>query len=319
MTTIIEAISDLLFVRDTVVVPGLGAFIKKPVSAKVNPVANYFSMPSSEITFDSNLREDNELVVRYLSEKSNVSEDEAKKLLAKFVSDCFNTLKDKKKLVLNSIGTLSYDGDNLVFKQDMSINYNSDVFGLADFTPQPVLRSKSKAEIKLEIEQQQKDKNTPVTVDEKAVHQKDKEDEQEKLRVHNGWLWALSGITLLIAVGYALLYFKVMDFGKKETQPRKNVPYESQTFTFPSYSWDWKWEEMVPKANIQIIAGCYDREENAARFANVLKDKGYTEAFYELRNDKWYVSFGRYATEEEATAALREIRANTEYKAWIRK
>ena len=52
MTTIIEAISDLLFVRDTVVVPGLGAFIKKPVSAKVNPVANYFSMPSSEITFD---------------------------------------------------------------------------------------------------------------------------------------------------------------------------------------------------------------------------------------------------------------------------
>ena len=319
MTTIIEAISDLLFVRDTVVVPGLGAFIKKPVSAKVNPVANYFSMPSSEITFDSNLREDNELVVRYLSEKSNISEDEAKKLLAKFVSDCFNTLKDKKKLVLNGIGTLSYDGDNLVFKQDMSINYNSDVFGLADFTPQPVLRSKSKAEIKLEIEQQQKDKNTPVTVDEKAVHQKDKEDEQEKLRVHNGWLWALSGITLLIAVGYALLYFKVMDFGKKETQPRKNVSYESQTFTFPSYSWDWKWEEMVPKANIQIIAGCYDREENAARFANVLKDKGYTEAFYELRNDKWYVSFGRYATEEEATAALREIRANTEYKAWIRK
>ena len=319
MTTIIEAISDLLFVRDTVVVPGLGAFIKKPVSAKVNPVANYFSMPSSEITFDSNLREDNELVVRYLSEKSNISEDEAKKLLAKFVSDCFNTLKDKKKLVLNSIGTLSYDGDNLVFKQDMSINYNSDVFGLADFTPQPVLRSKSKAEIKLEIEQQQKDKNTPVTVDEKAVHQKDKEDEQEKLRVHNGWLWALSGITLLIAVGYALLYFKVMDFGKKESQPRKNVPYESQTFTFPSYSWDWKWEEMVPKANIQIIAGCYDREENAARFANVLKDKGYTEAFYELRNDKWYVSFGRYATEEEATAALREIRADTEYKAWILK
>ena len=319
MTTIIEAISDLLFVRDTVVVPGLGAFIKKPVSAKVNPVANYFSMPSSEITFDSNLREDNELVVRYLSEKSNISEDEAKKLLAKFVSDCFNTLKDKKKLVLNGIGTLSYDGDNLVFKQDMSVNYNSDVFGLADFTPQPVLRSKSKAEIKLEIEQQQKDKNTPVTVDEKAVHQKDKEDEQEKLRVHNGWLWALSGITLLIAVGYALLYFKVMDFGKKESQPRKNVPYESQTFTFPSYSWDWKWEEMVPKANIQIIAGCYDREENAARFANVLKDKGYTEAFYELRNDKWYVSFGRYATEEEATAALREIRANTEYKAWILK
>ena len=55
MITIVEAISELLFVRDTVVVPGLGAFVKKPVSAKVNPVANHFAMPSSEITFDANL------------------------------------------------------------------------------------------------------------------------------------------------------------------------------------------------------------------------------------------------------------------------
>ena len=317
MISVAEAISDLLFVRDTVVVPGLGAFVKKAIPAKVNSVANYFAMPSSEISFDSNLREDNDLVVRYVSEKNKISEDEARKLLVKFVSDCFNTLKDKKKVVLDGIGILSYDADDLVFKQDNSFNYNSDAFGLADITPQPVLRSKTKAEIKSEIEQQQKDKNTPVTVDEKAVHQKDKE--EDKLRVHNGWLWVLSGITLLIAVGYALLYFKVMDFGKEEDQPRKNISYEPKTYTFPNYSWDWKWEDVAPKANIQIIAGCYDREENAVRFANVLKDNGYTEAFYELRNDKWYVSFGRYATEEEAMAALREIRSNTEYKAWIRK
>ena len=317
MISVAEAISDLLFVRDTVVVPGLGAFVKKAIPAKVNSVANYFAMPSSEISFDSNLREDNDLVVRYVSEKNKISEDEARKLLVKFVSDCFNALKDKKKVVLDGIGILSYDADDLVFKQDNSFNYNSDAFGLADITPQPVLRSKTKAEIKSEIEQQQKDKNTPVTVDEKAVHQKDKE--EEKLRMHNGWLWVLSGITLLIAVGYALLYFKVMDFGKKEVQPRKNVSYEPKTYSFPSYSRDWKLEDVAPKADIQIIAGCYDREENAARFANVLKDNGYADAFYELRNDKWYVSFGRYATEEEATAALREIRSNTEYKAWIRK
>ena len=63
MMTIAEAISDLLFVRDTVVVPGLGAFVKKPVAAKVNPVANYFAMPTSEISFDAALREDNDLVI----------------------------------------------------------------------------------------------------------------------------------------------------------------------------------------------------------------------------------------------------------------
>jgi len=315
MISIAEAISDLLFVRDTVVVQGLGAFVKKPTSAKVNPVANYFAMPSADIEFDANLREDNELLIRYLSEKNEIPEDEAKKLLAMFVSDCFNTLKTKKKVVLNGIGTLSYDwADDLVFEQDKTVNYNSDTFGLSDFTPVPVLRSKSKEEIKAEIEQQQKDKNTPVTVDEEAVHQKDNEEEKEKLRVHNGWLWVLTGITVLIAVGYALLYFKVMDFSKES--PKQRARYEAKTYTVPSYSWNWEWEE-VPEANIQIIAGCYDREENAARFTNVLKNNGYTEAFYELRNDKWFVAFGRYVTEEEAMDALREIRANTEYKAWI--
>ena len=62
MISIVEAISDLLYVRDTVVVPGLGAFVKKPVPAQVNPVANHFARPSSTIGFDSNLREDNDLI-----------------------------------------------------------------------------------------------------------------------------------------------------------------------------------------------------------------------------------------------------------------
>jgi len=74
---------------------------------------------------------------------------------------------------------------------------------------------------------------------------------------------------------------------------------------------------VAPEANIRIIAGCFGQEENAARLTNTLKEKGYTGAFYELRNNKWFVSFGRYATNEEAKAALREIRTNTEYKAWI--
>ena len=142
MITIAEAISDLLFARDTVVVPGLGAFVKKPTSAQVNPVANYFGMPSSEIIFDANLREDNDLVVNYIAEKNEIPEDEARRLLAMFVSDCFNSLKQGKKVVLNNIGTLSNDwAGDLVFEQDKAVNYNADAFGLCDFTPEPVLRS----------------------------------------------------------------------------------------------------------------------------------------------------------------------------------
>ncbi|MBR4561842.1 MAG: SPOR domain-containing protein [Bacteroidales bacterium] len=359
MISIAEAISDLLFARDTVVVPGLGAFVKKPVSAQVNPVANYFAMPSSELVFEANLREDNDLVINYIAEKNEVPEDEARRVLAMFVSDCFNSLKQGKKVVLNNIGTLSNDwAGDLVFEQDKTVNYNADAFGLCDFTPEPVLRSKTKDEIKAEIEQQQKDKNTPVTVDEKAVHEHDKDDQDEPFdddRRGLGWLWVLLGLLLLAGVGYGLHYFKVVDYGRwfGNDKPAEYVPW---TVVLPETN-TWKTEVVVPQeqqedtlavpqqpvevvqepelepkqvqqtepvvaspdANIRIIAGCFDQEENAIRLVNSLKSKGYQGAFYELRNTRWFVSFGRYANDEEATTALREIRTNTEYKAWILK
>lgn len=359
MISIAEAISDLLFVRDTVVVPGLGAFVKKPTSAQVNPVANYFTMPSSEVVFDANLREDNDLVVNYIAEKNEVPEDEARRLLAMFVSDCFNSLKQGKKVVLNNMGTLSNDwAGDIVFEQDKSVNYNADAFGLCDFTPQPVMRSKTKDEIKAEIEQQQKDKNTPVTVDEKAVHEHDNHDEDfddEDYGSNRGWLWVLLGLLLLAGIGFGLHYFKVVDFSRwfNKEKPEESIPW---TMVLPEAK-TWETEKAVPQeqvgdlvvepqqpievvqepepqpvsepqtkpvvstpdGNIRIIAGCFAQEENAVRLVNSLKDKGYADAFYEMRNKKYFVSFGRYSTDEEATAALREIRKNTEYKAWILK
>ena len=356
MISIAEAISDLLYVRDTVVVPGLGAFVKKPVSAQVNPVANYFAMPSSEIVFDANLREDNELVVNYMSEKNDIPKEEAQKLLSMFVSDCFNSLKQGKKVVLSQIGTLSYDWANdIVFEQDKSVNYNADAFGLYDFTPEPVLRSKTKDEIKTEIEQQQKDKNTPMSVDEKAVHERDNDDEDDEPRRGLGWLWVLLGLLLVAGVVYGLYYFKVIELPWQKEERR--IVTEPKTYTLPTYQKTWEWKESVaqdttvvndtvkqpveqqtekpieqPKqqpavqpvatpsdANIRIIAGCFGLEDNAQRLTNTLKEKGYSGALYEMRYNMWYVSFGCYKTDEEAAAALREIRANTEYKAWILK
>ena len=354
MITIAEAISDLLFVRDTVVVPGLGAFVKRPVSAKVNPVANYFAMPSSEITFDAHLREDNDLVVNYISEKNDVPEDEAKRLLTMFVSDCFNNLKTGKKVALKNIGTLSFDwADDLVFEPSNTLNYNADAFGLDDFSPVPVVVSKSKEDIKSEIEQQQRDKNTPVTVDEKAVHEED-----EKPERHYGWLWILLGLLLLAGVGFGLQYFKLVDFSPLWERKERPTEIEPWKVIVPSEVKVWKTEQPVavendsivensaeimekpeqevvkesesvevrqesavvkPESNIRIIAGCFAQEENAERLANSLRDKGYKYAFIEKRGSKWFVAYGRYATDEEATAALREIRNAGDDKAWILK
>ena len=330
MITIAEAISDLLYVRDTVVVPGLGAFVKKPVSAKVNPVANYFARPSSVIEFDANLREDNDLVINYLSEKNEIPMDEARRLLVMFVSDCFNSMKAGKKVVLKDVGALYYDwAEDLAFEPDKAVNYNSDAFGLTDLTPEPILRSKTKDEIKAEIAKQQRDKNTPVTVDEKAVHEDD-----ELPQRHFGWLWALLGLLLVIGALFGLHEFGIIDYPWTKEEPR--VIGEPKTYTLPVYERTWEWKENVvqdtiqpneveheptvevdPEANIRIIAGCFVQEEYAANMVNTLKANGYRNAFYEPRGKRWFVAVDRYRTMEEATAALLDIRANSDYEVWI--
>ncbi len=314
MITIAEAISDLLFVRDTVVVPGLGAFVKKPTSAQVNPVANYFVMPSSQVIFDANLREDNDLVVNYLADENGISIAEARKQLKKFVSDCFSNLKQGKKLELDHIGTLSYDWDNnLVFVQDKSVNYNADAFGLCDFTPEPVLQTKSKEEIKAEIEQQQKEKNTPVTVDEDAVHQK----EDQGKGKGKWWIVAVAAGVLLFTV----FHFDMIHLGfdtKKENntlvsqQPKEENPVSQE---LPKDTMEI--EEVIVTDTFRIIAGCYDREEFAEKIVYSLQNKGFEQAFKFKQGERWFVAYGWYPTEEEATTVLREIRKNTEYKAWI--
>ena len=317
MISIIEAISDLLFVRDTVVVPGLGAFVKKPISAKVNPVANYFSTPACDVEFDANLREDNDLIVNYLVNENNMPIEEAKKQLVMFVSECFSSLKQGKKVELNHIGTLSYDWDNnLVFIQDKSVNYNADAFGLSDFTPEPVIQSKSKEEIKAEIEQQQKEKNTPVTVDEEAVHQDDGQNRVKK----KGW-WAAAVAVVALLVG--LFYFNMDRFGLG-TSAKDNTTQSQQSDTdseAPLAQDDLPLDTVEPVVTdtFSIIAGCYDQEEFAQRIVVSLQTKGFEQAYKLKRGDRWYVAYGWYPTEDEAIAVLREIRESGKGKGWILK
>jgi hypothetical protein len=316
MISIVEAISDLLYVRETVVVPGLGAFVKKPVSAKVNPVANYFAMPSSEIVFDANLREDNDLVVNYIVEKFEVSKDEARRELALFVSDCFNSLKQGERVLLNQIGTLYYDGENdLVFKQDDSANYNADAFGLCDFTPEPVLQTKSKEEIRAEIEQQQKEKNTPVTVDEDAVHQK----EDKGKGKGKWWIVAVAAGVLLFTVFHFDMIHLGFDAKKENSTLVSQQPKEENPVSLELPNDTIKIEEVVVTDTFRIIAGCYDREEFAEKIVYSLQTKGFEQAFKLKRGDRWFVAYGWYPTEEEAVAVLREIRESGKGKGWILK
>ena len=328
MISIAEAISDLLFVRDTVVVPGLGAFVRKPCSAQVDLETNRFSMPSSEISFDAGLREDNDVIIKYLVNEIGISENEAKRMLFHFVSDCFNSMKSGQKVQLKDIGSLSFGPENeMLFEQDPAANYNTDAFGLSDFALEPV------ANEPVEEEHIEETASAPTSAENEAPVE-EKHDERETRELGKG-VWAFLFALLLIMSG--LLYFKVYrphffneqptaatpaDTGAEPVDPQvlaeemvgdltRQIIREEQTLPLPV--------TVNNNDTIRIIAGCYDREEPAERMVNSLKNKGYVNAFKEKRGERWFVAYDRYHTEEEAHEALREIREVRGEKGWILK
>ena len=356
MLTIAESISDLLFQNDFVIVPGLGAFVREMGSANVNVITHQFDQPSATITFDANRREDNDLLANYLSSVNNISIDEARKLVLIFVNDCFSNLKTGKTVDLSGLGTLSFNAmQEIDFEQDKSVNRNPDAFGLYDFTAVPVFQSKTKEEIKTEIEQQQKDKNTPMTVDKKAVHQDDEKPKRhlgwlwillsilalaaalfllnyfKVIKIDfNRWFGNEDPIMIVVdtvkpdekpafldtVVADTLLVTDsivndtvdvLVDTVLTQIEQSQELSVEPQPVV----------ETPTEEAKIFIVGGCFSSEENATRLAISLKDRGYESAFVKQRGKLWDVYYGKYQTMEEAKLALKEIKENSDNKAWI--
>lgn len=337
MITIAEAISDLLFIHETVVLPGLGTFVKKPVAAVVDTETDRFAPPSCTLEFDASLREENDLLARYLTENCGIGYEEATRMITSFVENCFNTFKTGKGYELDGVGTLTCNANgDFSFKQDGTANYNSDAFGLSAFTVSPVERAKTEGENKVAIEEEQRMENTPVTVDEEAVH----EDEPDNRKRHAGWYWAALAACLLIGVFFGLRQFGLFDKGEvkpvdpvEQTQTPAVTQHVGSTGeqTFSRDSVEIVQQDAVPTvltpssvaltkevpvSEYRVVAGCYDREENAVWFTGLLRGVGFSEAFYEKHGARWFVSFAHYSTYNEALEALKEIR-NKNYQVWI--
>ena len=227
MLSVAESISELLFLNDVVVVPGLGAFVRRDESASANVITHQFSKPQSSVSFDATQREDNDLISDYLSLCNNIPSDETAQQVVMFVSECLAKMKAGEKVVLPNLGTLSFDAAHeIVFAPDNAVDFNPDAFGLCDFSATPVFQTKTKEEIKSEIEQQQKDKNTPMTVDSDSVHQ----DDEKPPKRHRVWLWI--ALIALLALGgvVALDAFEVVNLGIWE-RIWKEKPVEKQNDT----------------------------------------------------------------------------------------
>jgi len=135
-------IKELLQESDEVIVQDLGTFHTSYYSAEIHPVSHAFSAPNKNISFQTKIKASNFLLENYIAQKENISLEEAKEEVQKFVSTLKVSLGVEKRVPLENLGELILQvTDEIEFKQDKQTNILNDSFGLPEIYAKPIERN----------------------------------------------------------------------------------------------------------------------------------------------------------------------------------
>ena len=125
-------INDLLFHHDCVVVSGLGAFILNARSSLINEKGE-IDPPKKTISFNALIIQNDGLLANYISEKNNISYEEACLEIARFSKKIIFRIKSNKRVLLENLGELEYIEDKINFIPIQKSNFDKNSFGLKSF------------------------------------------------------------------------------------------------------------------------------------------------------------------------------------------
>lgn len=126
-------ITELLHEYNCVVLPNLGGFITRYISADIHPITNKITPPSKEIAFNEMLNTDDGMLVAYLSAQQHITLEQSLEMVAEFVQQTKEDLKRFNVILIDGIGKLFYNEANrLDFLSELESNFLEDSFGLGE-------------------------------------------------------------------------------------------------------------------------------------------------------------------------------------------
>lgn len=288
-------ISDLLFEHDCVTVPGFGSFLANYKSAHYDLSQEKFSPPFKQISFNSQIKDNDGTLAKYVSKKLEITFDEAVKEIHQTVLSWSIKVKTET-IILKNLGEIYFSSDDkMVFVPDNSVNHLKDSFGLSPIFVRQIKDKSSSNVVSLE-------KKKPV-----------------KSFYKTAAVWTL----LIIGLGAALYINQRNNFIEKqialEEEYRNQTIEEVQKAVFnfgelPPLTINVK----VKKKKYYIIAGAFRINQNAKNLVSNLKRKGYDATILGL-NDKGLspVSFSSFTNRKKAVVQLRIIQKKENKDAWI--
>ena len=314
-------IHELLLENEIVIVPGFGAFVTEYKPAEINAETGEMKPPTKLVSFNQQIRNNDGLLVGYVSEKKRVSHFEALKRIEKERENILYNLDSGEKVELSEVGTLFYKEDNNIgFQAIEDENILLESFGLEvtsveppkdaeeEIVPVTPPREEEGTEEIIEGEETE-DKEIPETpASEETKEDKVTEPAPEIVMSHvssessekkkkRGWLWLLLIFVPMIAVSvYIILNEKELIGLDKGETPESKVQINEESTAFVQDSVQ---KEENEKDSVELVTS--DTE-------SVQESLPETKTIPETATPKYYLVGGSFAIEENAETYLKELK-----------
>lgn len=307
--TIEHYLSQLLYTNDCVILIGFGGFVCSNTSSKLNRQTGLLSPPNRSILFNNQLIDNDGLLINQIAKSEEISQEQAKDEVLKFVDQNTTNLKKYRSLRFNKIGLFTLKNDNkIVFTQDLATNYNLDSFGMQSAVFSSVKRDNSEI-----IEGQLK-----------IIKQKNNFSPKRLLKVA-AILIPLIGISLISITqqkNINSIYTQMADLNPFNSEVAKNttiaiteINKKVNTPILNIETDNTNKKPILVQQKHYIIAGAFSVEKNATKMMNKLNRWNYNST---IINNKsiMRVSYDSFTTKNQAINALVSIRKENP-EAWI--
>ncbi len=144
MIDVAAHISELLYKRESVTIPGVGTIHTAYQEAVIDHIKGMLYPPSKSLQMDDQLITDDQVLLEYLAEAKQLSREKAQKAIDTYVWRTLESLAKREIVVLPGVGRMYRDYENhLQFLQD-NTNFNQDIFGFEPVQFFPIIRSKER-------------------------------------------------------------------------------------------------------------------------------------------------------------------------------
>ena len=304
--TLATYISDLLYRYECVIVPNFGGFVSNEISAKVNHFTHTFYAPSKQLTFNSNLQNNDGLLANYIASSQNISFLKALEYIYNEVESWKSILKNET-LAIDNIGTFTLNANgNYIFEPANTINYLTSSFGLNSYNSPAIKRIEYKQKVKqLEtiapvIATVENNKKTPAFIKYAAT------------------------AAILFAIGtlgwneYQKIEYNNLVVEAEQQQQQVEKTIQEATFVISNPLPAITLNVTKQKYNYHVIAGAFREPINAEKKLNELVEKGYNAKI--LGVNKWNLTQVCYMStnsKNEAINTLNKIKKTISKDAWL--